>query len=123
MGPLNDMDAETVEDLLDVLQDVVLWRLTEHRWMLVQQALDDVAVALAATDPADLRDALVSLQLSGPVRALRIGSVDTVGVPDPVLDRQNTLVHALVELRGPRSRGPAADPKEEGRGDEPARRA
>ncbi|MEV7628708.1 CATRA system-associated protein [Actinoplanes sp. NPDC089786] len=89
------LDRETVDDALDVLRDIVLWELTPQRWEQVTLILGRLADALAAGDPEELRDAVADLELSGPTRALRIGGTETGGIPEPVLERRNTLVHSL----------------------------
>jgi hypothetical protein len=114
-----DWDAETVDDALDVLQDLASWELAPQRWEQVARILERIAAAAAARDAEDLRGAVADLELSGPVRALRIGGAGASGIPEPVLDRRNTLVHALSQERSPGSAtGPAP---EAGRGAEPAR--
>jgi len=109
-----DLDAETVDDALDVLQDLVLWELAPRRWEQVGEILDRITAALAAHDADDLREALAHLELS-PVRALRIGSAGTTGIPQPVLDRRNTLVYRLGNEQSRRS----ATRPEGLRGDQP----
>lgn len=88
-------DDETVQDAIDVLQDLVLWELTAQRWEHAARILDRIAAALSARDVEELRDAVAELELSGPVRLSRIGSALKTGIPQPVFDRRNTLVHAL----------------------------
>jgi hypothetical protein len=61
----------------------------------VHGILDRLAGALGAGDTAGFRAAVADLELSGPVRALRIGAADTDGIPEPVLDRRNTMLHRL----------------------------
>jgi hypothetical protein len=112
-----DWDAETVDDALDVLQDLVLWELAPQRWEQVGEILERITAALAARDADDLREAVADLELSGPVRALRIGSASTGGIPEPVFDRRNTLVHSLSNEQSRRS----ATTPEGGRGDKPPR--
>ncbi|WP_305785579.1 CATRA system-associated protein [Symbioplanes lichenis] len=119
-------DAETVGDALDVLQDLVLWQLVPDRWSQVDRLLGRIAAAFAAGDADEVRAAVAYLELSGPVRALRIGTAGVDGIPEPVLERRNTLVHALV--REQRRAAPAstseqrrAAPTEESSGDHPAR--
>jgi hypothetical protein len=92
-------DAETVDDALDVLQDLVLWELVPERWDQVDHLLTRIAQAFAAGDADELRQTLADLELSGPVRALRIGGTPVNGIPEPVLDRRNTLVHNLSQER------------------------
>jgi hypothetical protein len=89
------LDRETVDDALDVLQDIVLWELTAPRWEQVGQILDRLGAAIAVADREGLRAAVADLELSGPTRALRIGGTGTRGIPEPVFDRRNNLVHSL----------------------------
>lgn len=109
-------DAETVGDALDVLQDLVLWELAPERWAQVDQLVARIGVAFAAGDDDELREAVAALELSGPVRATRIGANQVSGIPEPVLDRRNTLVH---ELGREQSKPPTTT--EAGRGDQSAR--
>lgn len=103
-------DAETVDDALDVLHDLVLWELVPERWAQVDRLLARIAAAFAAGDADELRQTLADLELSGPVRALRIGGTAVNGVPEPVLDRRNNLVHTLSqERRTPPAKGGHAD--------------
>jgi hypothetical protein len=88
-------DDETLHDALDVLRALVLWKMTPQRWDHVAEILRWIDAALDAGDATELRRATVELEISGPVRILRIGSKDVTGVPPPVLDRRNTLVHKL----------------------------
>jgi hypothetical protein len=108
-------DAESVDDALDVLQDLSSWELAPHRWEQVARILERIAAAAATHDGEDLRGAVADLELSGPVRALRIGGAGASGIPEPVLDRLNTLVHTLSQER------PTGSAPEAGRGAEPAR--
>jgi hypothetical protein len=93
--PGRDLDDETVADALDVLEDLAEWQLAAPRWERVHGILDRLAGALGAGDTAGVRAAVADLELSGPVRALRIGTADTDGIPEPVLDRRNTMLHQL----------------------------
>jgi hypothetical protein len=111
-----DWDAETLGDALDVLQDLVLWELVPQRWEQVEQLLDRMQVAIASRDAGDLRDAVADLELSGPVRVSLIGSTPIRGIPEPVLERRNSLVHALTLEQARRSATTEA-----GSGDKPAR--
>lgn len=108
-----DFDGETIEDALGMLQEIVLWELPPQRWEQVAQLLDRIAAAHAARDAEKLRAAVVELELYGPTRIVRIGSTRS-GIPEPVLDRQNTLVHALGQEQQPTS--PAGGKPEGGRG-------
>jgi hypothetical protein len=112
-----DWDTETADHALDLLQELVLWELAPQRWAQVGEILDRITTALAAHDADDLREAVADLELNGPIRALRIGSAGAGGIPEPVLDRRNTLVYSLSNQQ---SRRPATTP-EGGRGDQPRR--
>jgi hypothetical protein len=105
--------AESFDDVLDVLHDIVLWELTPPRWAQVEQLLVRIAAAHAAGDAAELRVAAAELERIGPARALRIGSTTIAGIPEPVLERRHTLVRVLTGEQPPER--PA------GSGDWPAR--
>ncbi|MFF5295257.1 CATRA system-associated protein [Paractinoplanes globisporus] len=99
MEPSESWDAETVQDAVNALQDIVLWTLTPQRWEHVAALLERIDTAYATRDAGELRNAVAELELSGPVRIMRIGSTTATGVPQPVLDRRNTLVHSLTSER------------------------
>jgi hypothetical protein len=101
-----EWDAATLDDVLDVLHDIVLWELTPARWAQVEQLLDRVAAAHAAGDTEELRVIAADLERSGPTRALRIGSTTITGIPERVLDRRHALVHALSREQPPTGPGP-----------------
>ncbi|GIF23187.1 hypothetical protein BJ973_000457 [Actinoplanes tereljensis] len=92
-------DYETVQDAVDVLQDLVLWEMSTQRWEHVAAILGRIDAALGARDADELRQAVAELEISGPVRILRIGGKTVTGVPQPVLDLRNTLVHKLTPER------------------------
>lgn len=94
-------DDETVEDAVEVLEDLVLWELAPQRWAHVAEVLGWIDVAWAAGDGEGLRRAVAALIVSGPVRMMRIGSKNATGIPQPVLDRRNKLVHSLTTSRTP----------------------
>jgi hypothetical protein len=111
MRPPQDWDTETVGDALDVVQDLELWKLPPDGWERVTAILDRVAAALATRDLDSLADAVADLELSAPDRVLRIGSRVERGIPEPVLERRNTLVHALTrEHRAGPEPGHGAEP-------------
>ncbi|MEU4222384.1 CATRA system-associated protein [Actinoplanes sp. NPDC026623] len=103
------MDDETLGDALDVLRDVVLWELTPQRWDQVGRLIGQISAAYAGSDPDGVREAIADLELNGPVRALRIGTTTVTGVPEPVLDRCNELVHTLVAERAGQATGKGVD--------------
>ncbi len=92
--------AGAQEEALEVLLDVLEWRLTEARWQLIDQSLIAMDAALKAGDPAALATAIADLEIAGPVRIIKIG--DPQGEPPPpVRDRLNRLVHSLGAARDP----------------------
>ncbi|GAA1616108.1 CATRA system-associated protein [Actinoplanes couchii] len=102
-------DDETLQDAIAVLRHVARWQLTPDRWAHVDQAVARLGTALTDGDAAGIREAVIDLELSGPTRALRIGSAVIVGIPEPVLDRRTTLVHALEQRRLQGRTGVAGD--------------
>jgi hypothetical protein len=99
-------DAEARADALDVLNDLLEWRLAPQRWERVEQIVDSLVEAIAAGDGDALREATAELELAGPVRITRIGSTPLLPAPERVRDRANHLVHSL----GSASREPSAGP-------------
>ena len=88
-------DDETVQDAVVLLQDLVLWEMSPQRWERVDELLQRINDAYAARDATELRAATAELEISGPVRILRIGSKQSTGIPPMTLERRNTLIHSL----------------------------
>ncbi|MFY1659699.1 CATRA system-associated protein [Micromonospora sp. WMMD1274] len=88
-------DDETAQDAVDVLQDLVLWEMTAQRWEHIAEILRRIERAWDTGEAIELRDAITDLEINGPVRIMRIGSKTVTGIPKPVLDQRNTLVHKL----------------------------
>lgn len=86
-------DALIRDDALNILRDILEWKLSKVRWETVAVLLDTMAA-----DPADL-DAVsavtTKLEMAGPVRITRIGATPTEPPPPKVLERVNTLVDKL----------------------------
>lgn len=95
------VDAETVADALDVLDDLAAWKQSRHRWDVVLPILERMAAALDARDGDELRDTIADLDLSKPPRTEKIGSRKAVPPPEPVRDLRATLVHKLTRERSP----------------------
>jgi hypothetical protein len=93
--PPSTLDAALRAEALDVLHDVVQWRLTEPRWATVRTALDAMRAAFDAGDVEALRAAVHALELAGPVRANSLNGPPVEGVAQPVYDVANGLVHDL----------------------------
>ncbi|MFF5140585.1 CATRA system-associated protein [Streptomyces sp. NPDC013157] len=89
------IDDETRTDVLEILGDLLEWRLPPHRWDRVQALVDALAEALAAGDGDGVRDVTAELELSGPVRITRIGADPVLPAPPHTRDQANHLVHSL----------------------------
>ena len=87
--------ADVRAEALDVVSDVLRWRLTDQRWQAVQQMLAEMAASLETSDLEAVRAATADLELAGPLRITRIGATPVVPPPPPVRDRLNRLVHTL----------------------------
>lgn len=94
-GPDAPLDVELRVDALDVLRDVLEWRLVGPRWAAVEEALEAMTAALRRGDVAAFRTAVYELELSGPTRAVEFPRVPVVEPPPPVIDEVNELVYTL----------------------------
>jgi hypothetical protein len=104
--PASLVDAKLRADALDVLQDVIQWRLTATRWATVRGALDAMRAAYDAGEVDALREAVYDLELAGPVRANSLAGDEVGEPPAPVYDVANRLQHDLF--------GEGAPPPEDG---------
>ena len=95
-------------DALDLLGEVLVWRLAVDRWRAVDQALRDLMAAAAADEPDAFREVLHDLELAGPTRAVRIEDAEKLPAPQPVRERINQLVHTL-ESSGPATEDESAE--------------
>ncbi len=86
-----DLRAEA----LDVISDVLQWRLAYASWEAIEQVLAALDAALAAGDLDALAAAIADLELAGPLRITRIGATPAVPAPPPVRDVLNRLVFSL----------------------------
>ncbi|TDO38025.1 CATRA system-associated protein [Paractinoplanes brasiliensis] len=82
-------------EALTVLTDMSTWTLPPDRWELVTEILDEFLEACHGQDTEACEAAVADLSPHGPVRVTRIGAAPPTGIPQPVLDRRNVLVHAL----------------------------
>jgi hypothetical protein len=80
---------------LDVLTDVLEWRLAEERWARVTEIVQTLDNALSTGDLVALEAATVDLELAGPVRIIRVGATPQIPAPPPVRERINRMVHSL----------------------------
>jgi len=90
-------DGETLA-ALEVLADVVHWRLPAPRWERVAEIVQSIEDSVRNGDRAALESATVHLELLSPVRVTRIGSTqDKIEAPAQVRERVNRLQHTLTE--------------------------
>jgi hypothetical protein len=87
--------AEAKLAALDVLTDVLQWRLSEARWTRVTEIVQSIDKALSAGDLTALVAATIDLELAGPVRIIRVGATPQVPASPPVRERVNRLVYSL----------------------------
>lgn len=101
-GQAGHIGEEARVDALDVLRDLVDWRLTPARWdEQVGPLVDAMADAWATGDAVAFVKATADLELASPVRVIKIGSTEGAPPPDPVRERRNHLVHSLGETVQP----------------------
>jgi hypothetical protein len=90
--------AEVVDvraEALDVVAGARRWQTTEARWQAIAQLLAAIEAAVTAGDADALAAATADLELAGPLRIRKIGTIPVVPAPEPVIYRLNRLVHAL----------------------------
>jgi hypothetical protein len=106
-----DLSDEIVLDARDALDYMAEWEMTTELWEQVAEVLRRIEKAFANDDRRALRDAVADLELCNPSRVVPIGAKPPTGIPQPLLERRNTLVHRLtpgpsagddVERRPPR---------------------
>jgi hypothetical protein len=105
-NPSEDFDARA--EALDVVSEVLEWRLAEARWQAIQQVLIAMEAALAAGDLDALAAATADLELAGPLRITRIGTTPVVAAAPPVRDLLNRLVYSLGGIPAPQREPEAA---------------
>ena len=90
-----DLSDEIVLDALDALDYMAEWEMTTELWGQVAEVLRRIEKAFADNDRRALREAVVDLELCNPSRVVPIGAKPPTGIPQPLLERRNTLVHRL----------------------------
>jgi hypothetical protein len=91
-------DPQARAEAAELLADVLDWRLPANRWAEVGQLVSVLAAASAEDSAVALREAMMELELAGPVRVTRIGAADEAQQgppPEPVRERVNRLIYAL----------------------------
>jgi hypothetical protein len=107
-----DTRQQAESEALEILHDVLDWRLTAGRWNLVGQIIGSMATAQAQGDLADLRRATIELELLSPVRIIKLGETPVPPPeppPEPLREQVNHLIHSL-----------GADPANPETGDDPS---
>jgi hypothetical protein len=102
-----DTRQQAESEALEILHDILAWRLTAGRWELVGQIIGSMATAQAQGDLADLRRATIDLELVSPVRVIKLGETQ-VPPPEPLREQVNHLIHSLGA--DPAKPGSAGDP-------------
>jgi hypothetical protein len=110
-NPFGVAGSSGVDNALDMLRDLLVWKLPPTRWELVGETVARLEAALAAGDAAGLHDATVDLELAGPTRISRLGDSATLA-PEPVRQVANRLIHTLSSGGGSSpERGKASGPQ------------
>lgn len=110
------LDDETKDNAVEVLGDLLQWHMTTNRWDLMSSAIDDLSEALGGRTAPAVREALIEIELLGPVRARRIGEEPRTPAPAVLRDRVNRLVHSLGPETNPPLRA-AGEPQDGDDGD------
>jgi hypothetical protein len=100
-GQHDSLDDELRTDALDVLRNVLKWRLAGRRWDAVEEAVAAMASALACRDLRAFRAAVYDLELSGPTRAVPFPNDPGVEPPPPVIEEVNELIYTLDGRQAP----------------------
>ena len=91
---MSDGSAARAEAVL-ALREALTWSLAAPRWAQVHAAVEDMA-AVASAGPDALRQAIVLLELCGPLRTVtRLGDTPQLPAPMAVQERIAELVGAL----------------------------
>lgn len=88
--------AEVRAGALQVLDYILKLELTPARWDRLAGIIEVAIAAEAAADLDGLRQATAELELTGPVRVIRIGGTPVVPPPPPVRERLEVLHVALL---------------------------
>ncbi len=87
----DDRDA----DIVEVLRDVLEWRLSAARWPQVEQVLAVLRTALADDDADLVMQALTDLELCGPVRVKRLGEQELGPASAQMREVVVEMIHSL----------------------------
>lgn len=80
---------------VDVLGDVLVWRLTNENWEVVGRGLEAMNLALAAGDSAGFRRAVADVEMAGPHRIVGLENSAMLPLPEKHRERVNELIHSL----------------------------
>lgn len=101
----DDAIAEAKLAVLDVLTDVLQWRLPKAHWTRVTEIVQSIDRALSVDDLVALEAATSDLKFAGPIRITRIGAPPQVPAPRRVRDRINSVVDSLTDVTAGTDRG------------------
>jgi hypothetical protein len=90
--------SRTTLEVIQILREARSWELAPARWVLVDELLTTLEVALSSGDMEALAAATADLELAGPVRIVRMGSAQPEPASAPLQDRVNELIHSLLRL-------------------------
>lgn len=82
-------------EALEILQDVLIWRTRPDAWKEISRIVEAMAEAVSSDDPDALAARTGDLELSSPLRVIRIGDTDGDPAPEHLRERVNHLIHAL----------------------------
>lgn len=84
-------------EALELLRAVLGWQLDKVHWQLADEAIDGIAAAMAAADPQSMLIGIVRLEQVEQRRvSTKLGDPPQVRPPEPVRERINELIDALV---------------------------
>ena len=95
------------------LSDALMWNLSAARWEQVQDAVADMAAAVAAASLDDLWQTTGRLELCSPLRVVtRLGDTPQLPAPEAIRDQIAALISALAgdgDPSGSGKPGPVSD--------------
>jgi hypothetical protein len=91
---MTDGPEQIRQDALTIVRQIREWEVPEARWNVIAATLATLSAALDAENLKAAAEATIQLELSAPVRLIRIGA-PVQPPPAPVRERLNELVYRL----------------------------